>query len=70
MNKRQALKRWREFSNPGRRDRILNEFNRDQLDDVGPVGGDQAIAVLKDMNELEAGHEAFVKSFPPRVDIV
>jgi hypothetical protein len=40
------------------------------LDDVGPVGGDQAIAVLKDMNELEAGHEAFVKSFPPRVDIV
>jgi hypothetical protein len=37
------------------------------LDPVGPVGGDQAINVLKDMNELEAGHEEFVKSLVPSV---
>jgi hypothetical protein len=36
MQKRQALKR---LANPERRDRILDEFNRDNMDDVGPVGG-------------------------------
>ncbi len=29
MNKRQSLERWREFSNPRRREKVLNEFNRD-----------------------------------------
>jgi hypothetical protein len=35
------------------------------LDPVGPGGGDQGMAVLKDMNELEAGHDEFVKSLAP-----
>jgi hypothetical protein len=53
MNKRQALKRWRKFSNSARRDRILVEFNRDQLDDVGPIGGaEQRMKVLQEMNSL------------------
>jgi hypothetical protein len=39
------------------------------LDPVGPVGGDQGIAVPKEMNELEVGHDAFVKSLAPRVNL-
>ena len=52
-----------------RRDKILDEFNCSTLDDVGPLGGDPGMAVLKDMNDLEAGHEEFVKSLAPRVDL-
>jgi hypothetical protein len=35
----------------------------------GQVGGDQSMAILKEMNELEAGHDEFVKSLAPRVDV-
>jgi uncharacterized protein YfeS len=70
MNKRKALKRWREFSNPERREKVLAEFNRDQMDDVGPLGGDQGIAVLKEMNDLEVGHDEVVKSLAPRADVM
>ncbi len=35
-------------------DSILEQFNRDNLDDAGPVtGGDQELKVLKEMNELQ-----------------
>jgi hypothetical protein len=37
---------------------------------VGPVGGEKGMAVLKDMNDLEAGHGEFVKSLPPRVNVL
>ena len=49
MNKRKALKR---LTNPKARNRILDQFNRENLDDVGPLGGDQGIKVLKEMNEM------------------
>jgi hypothetical protein len=49
MQKRQALKR---LANPERRNRILEQFNRENMDDVGPVGGDQEIKVLKELNEM------------------
>jgi uncharacterized protein YfeS len=49
MNKRKALKR---LANPKARNRILDQFNRENLDDVGPLGGDQGIKVLKEMNEM------------------
>jgi hypothetical protein len=39
------------------------------LSDLGQVGGDQGMAVLKEMNKLEAVHDAFVKSLAPRVDV-
>lgn len=53
MNRRKALKRWREFSNPRRREKILNEFNRDNLDDVGPIGGaEQGMKVVQEMDEM------------------
>jgi hypothetical protein len=32
----------------------LDEFNRSTLGDVGPLGGDNGMAVLKDMNDLES----------------
>jgi hypothetical protein len=53
------------FRNPKSRDRVLNDFNQSTLDPVGPVGGEQGMSVLKDMNELEAGHDEFVKSMAP-----
>jgi hypothetical protein len=70
MQKRQALKCWREFSNPERRERILREFNRDQLDDVGSLIGDRGMAVLNESNELEAGHDTFVKGLAPTVNVM
>jgi len=35
--------------------RILDDFNRDNVDDVGPLGGDQSMTLLRDMSELEEG---------------
>lgn len=35
-----------------RRDRVLGEFNASTLDSVGPLGGDQGMKVLQEMNEL------------------
>jgi len=64
------MKPRRLFGNPRARDRILDEFNRSTLDDVGPVGGDQGMAILKDMNDLEVGHDEFVKSRAPGVDFL
>jgi len=52
------------------RDRVLGEFNRSTLDDVGPVGGDQAVAVLKEVNDPEAGHDEFVQSLDLRKDFL
>jgi hypothetical protein len=62
MNKRQALKR---LADPERRNRILNEFNRDQMDDVGPVGGEQRMKVLSEMNSRVDEHGEFFKSLAP-----
>jgi hypothetical protein len=53
-----------------RRDRVLGEFTASTLDPVGSLGGDKGMAVLKDMNDLEAGHDEFVRSLAPRVDVV
>jgi hypothetical protein len=56
------IKASRPFRNPKATERVLDEFNRSTLDDVGPLGGDQAMNVLKEMNDLEAGHDEFVQS--------
>ena len=34
------------LSDASRRDKILSDFNRENLDDVGPVGGDREVAIL------------------------
>jgi hypothetical protein len=52
------------------RDRILNEFNSSTLDAVGPIGEDQGMNVLKEMNNLEADHEAIVKSLAPNLNFL
>jgi hypothetical protein len=49
----QKMKRRRLFGNPKVRDRILDEFNRSILDDVGPVGGDKGETFLKELNEMQ-----------------
>jgi hypothetical protein len=50
--------------------RVLVDFNASTLDPAGPVGGDQSMAVLKDMNELEVDHEDFVKSLAPKLNVI
>ena len=64
----EKMKLRRLFEDPKARDRILGEFNRSTLDDVGPLGGNQGVAGLKDMIELEAGHDEFVKILKPSND--
>ena len=49
MNKRKAMNR---LANPKARNRILDEFNRSTLDDVGPVGGDKGEKFLRELNEM------------------
>ena len=50
MNRRKAVKR---LANPERRDRILKEFNLDQMDGVGPLGGDRGEKFLSELNEMQ-----------------
>lgn len=53
------------FPSPETRDRALEQFNRENLDDVQPMGGDKSDQLLRDMNLLEADHAEFVKSLAP-----
>jgi len=39
------------FRATGRR-QLLDQFNKDNLDDASPVGGDRGMKVLDDMNDL------------------
>jgi hypothetical protein len=41
------------FSNPGRREKVLDELNRDQMDDVGPVWGDKGEKFLRELHEIQ-----------------
>jgi hypothetical protein len=66
MRSRKAL---RLFRSPEKRDRILNGFNHDDMDDLGPVRGDQGRAVRKDINELQAKHDEFVNSLGPTMNV-
>ena len=52
------------------RERMMQEMNRENLDDVGPVRGtEQGMKVLSEMNSLVDDHDEFVKSLTPSVDI-
>jgi hypothetical protein len=47
------MKASRLFQNPKARDRVLDEFNRSTLDDVGPLGGDKGEKFLKELNVMQ-----------------
>jgi hypothetical protein len=49
MQERQALKR---LANPKARIRILEQFNRENMDDVGPLGGEKGEKFLSELNEM------------------
>ena len=57
------------FNNPEKRDRVLNEFNRDQLDDVGLVGARQGMKVLQEMNELGEAQEKIIREAVPKISM-
>ena len=50
MNRRQALKR---LANPERSNHILDQFNRENMDDVGPLRGEKGEKFLKELNEMQ-----------------
>ena len=57
---------WKRLNDSVRRDRILNDFNRDQMDNVGPIGGEeQGMKILSEMNAMVDDHDAFVQSLTP-----
>ena len=50
------------------RGRILDEFNRENMDDVGPVGGaEQGMKVLSEINSMTDGPEQFLRSLEASV---
>jgi hypothetical protein len=63
MRKRYQLR----MSNPSARERVLNDFNHNNLDDVGPVAGKQQMKVLEDMNSLDREFEEHIQSLRPNV---
>jgi hypothetical protein len=69
MKRRDARKASRLFRDPQVRERILDEFNRENVDDVEPLSRDQGMAVPKEMNDRESGHDEFVKSLAPSVEL-
>ena len=64
MQKRQALKR---LTNPERRNRILDQFNRENMDDARPVGGEKGEKFLSELNEMaDLERDAGQKENPDR----
>jgi hypothetical protein len=48
----------------------VNDFNQLALDPVGPVGGDQEMAVLKEMDELVQAHEQIIRDGGPKISLM
>jgi uncharacterized protein YfeS len=57
------------LNDPRNRERILRAMNMENMDDVGPLGGDQGMAVLKDMNELGEQQEQIIRESSPKVSV-
>jgi len=51
------------------RDRVPGEFHRDQMADVGPIGGQERMKVLREMNDLKSGDGDFIRSLVPSVTV-
>ncbi len=51
------------------RDRVLEELNRSTLDDVGPLGGDQGMKVLDEMNSLGDQQEQSIRESIPTLTV-
>ena len=67
MKRQDAMKASRLFGDPKARGRVLEAFNRENMDDVGPLGGaEQGMTILSEMNSLTDDHHEFVKSLAPR----
>jgi len=59
----ERMKRRQLFRAQEMRDRVLDQFNRDNMDDVGPVGTpDQQSQVLTEMNNLQAEAEEIYRN--------
>lgn len=69
MQDHKALKYRKRSANPERRDKILNEFNRDNLDDVGPVGGEDRMKVLQEIKEMDEEHDQHIQDIGSKVTV-
>ena len=59
-----------DLNNPETGDRILNDFNRDYQADVGPLGGNKGMAVLKEMNDLGQQQELTFREGIPKINVL
>ena len=68
MNKRQGLK---QLANPKARNRILDQFNRENLDDLGPIEeAEQGMKVLQEMNKLGKAQEQIIRDGVPKINVL
>lgn len=59
------------LNEPRNRERMLQAMNRENMDEVGPIGGaGQGMKVLSEMNSLVDEHELFVLSLMPNVSVL
>jgi hypothetical protein len=51
-------------------ERVLNDFNRDNLDDVGPVAGASGNRFLQEINEMQnLEHDQQIEDIEPKVAV-
>ena len=55
------------MDNAQNRDRVLQEFNRPTLDDVGPVGGEQGLKLRQEMNDLGGAEGQLLQESPQKI---
>lgn len=60
----------KDLTDPEVMKRILEEFNQSTLDPVGPVGGDQGMTVLKELNELDQEHDQHIQGIGPKLNVL
>ena len=68
----EEMRDWMLFHNPMvATKKALDEFNRSRLDHVELIeGGEQGMKTLSEMNSLIDGHDEFVKSLAPKLELL
>jgi hypothetical protein len=57
------------LNDPTNRKRMLQAMNRENMDDVGPLGGEQGMKGLQEMNELAKQLEQIIRDGIPKFNV-
>ena len=56
------------MNDPRNRERMLQSINHENIDQVGPIGGQEhGMEILSEMNSLADDYDQFINSLQPRV---